>query len=504
MKKSNIWKRIRRALAVLFFAAINLLFLDVTGALHLWLGWMAKLQFVPAVLASNFLAIAIVLVLTLLFGRVYCSVICPLGVYQDGIVWLSGKFTKKKLRFTYKPERKWPRYIILGIFVLALAFGCTIVPALIEPYSAYGRIASNLWAPLYRWGNNLLAFFAERLNSYAFYGTDVWLKSLPVLIVAIVTFIVLTFLAWKRGRAYCNTICPVGTFLGLISRFAIFKPAINTDKCVNCTVCAKKCKAYCIDFKNHKIDYSRCLACMDCLDNCSSHAIELTPIWKMPKQSKEEHREETPKVDKSRRDFLAVSTLLATSAAVDAQEKKVDGGLAVIEKKQVPERTTPILPPGAWNINHFKDHCTGCQLCITSCPNDVLRPSTKLHLFMKPEMSYERGYCRPECNICSQVCPVGAIQPITREDKASLRVGHAVWLKDNCLLTDGMHCGNCARHCPAGALSMVPKDKNDPNSPRMIAVNTELCIGCGACDNLCPVRPLSAIYVEGHEIQSIK
>lgn len=499
MKKANVWRIARRTLAVLLFTAINLLFLDVTGALHVWLGWMAKLQFVPAVLASNFVAVAAVLLLTLLFGRVYCSVICPLGVYQDSIVWLSGKFAKKKLRFNYKPERKWVRYIILTLFVLALVFGCTFFPALLEPYSAYGRIASNLWAPLYRWGNNLLAFFAERLDSYAFYSVDVWLKSLPVFIVALVTFIILTVLAWRKGRDYCNTICPVGSFLGLVSRFAIFRPVINTDKCVNCTVCAKKCKASCIDFKNHKIDYSRCVACMDCLDNCSSHAIGIQPVWKRKAQEKES---QAP--DKGRRNFLAASTLVATAAAVDAREKKIDGGLAAIEHKKVPERETPVLPPGAWNINHFKSRCTACQLCITSCPNGVLRPSMRLDMLMKPEMSYERGYCRPECNICSQVCPAGAIRPVTHEDKVSVRAGHAVWLKDNCLLTEGRRCGNCASHCPAGALSLVQRDKDDPGSPRMIAVDTERCTGCGACENLCPVRPLSAIYVEGHEIQSLK
>ena len=118
---------------------------------------------------------------------------------------------------------------------------------------------------------------------------------------------------------------------------------------------------------------------------------------------------------------------------------------------------------------------------------------------MQPELSYERGYCRPECTRCSEVCPAGAIKPITKEEKASMQVGHAVWIRKNCVvITDGVHCGNCERHCPTGAIQMVPSDESNPRSHKIPVINTERCIGCGACENLCPARPYSAIYVEGH------
>jgi formate hydrogenlyase subunit 6/NADH:ubiquinone oxidoreductase subunit I len=207
-------------------------------------------------------------------------------------------------------------------------------------------------------------------------------------------------------------------------------------------------------------------------------------------------------VDNSRRDFLTTSAMLATAAVVSAQEKSVDGGLAVIEDKQIPERKAPILPPGAISANNMADHCTACQLCVSACPNGVLRPSEDLSSFMQPFASYERGYCRPECTRCSEVCPAGAIKPITKAEKSSLQIGHAVWVRENCVpLTDGVECGNCARHCPSGAIMMVPSDANDPESLKIPVVNTSRCIGCGACENLCPSRPFSAIYVEGHEMQ---
>ena len=198
---------------------------------------------------------------------------------------------------------------------------------------------------------------------------------------------------------------------------------------------------------------------------------------------------------------LSVSALLATNAVIEAQEKKVDGGLAVIVDKKIPNRTTRLTPPGSLSIRDFAKHCTACQLCVTVCPNQVLRPSGKLMTLMQPEMSYERGYCRPECTKCSEVCPAGAIHPISVEEKSSVQIGHAVWIKENCVvLTDGVSCGNCARHCPVGAIQMVPFDPKNPDSPKVPVVNVERCIGCGACENLCPARPFSAIYVEGHEI----
>ena len=147
----------------------------------------------------------------------------------------------------------------------------------------------------------------------------------------------------------------------------------------------------------------------------------------------------------------------------------------------------------------MQKHCTACQLCVSSCPNNVLRPSTDLMHFMQPTMSFERGYCRPECTRCSEVCPTGAIKPITREEKTAIHVGHAVWIKENCVvLTDGVSCGNCARHCPTGAIQMV-----DYEGHQVPAVDENKCIGCGACEHLCPARPFSAIYVEGNEMHII-
>ena len=487
-------KKIRITLATLCFVGITLLFLDFTGTLHHWLGWMAKIQFLPAVMALNVGVIASLVLLTLVFGRIYCSVICPLGVMQDVFGWMGKK--RKKNRYTYSKEVRWLRYPLLCVFIVALVAGIGSVVQLLAPYSAYGRIATMLLQPVWKVCNNILASVAESMDSYAFYSVDVWMKSLPVFIIAAATVVVLLVLAWRGGRTYCNTICPVGTVLSFFARFSWLKIHFDTDKCRNCSLCTKNCKASCIDYKNHTVDYSRCVVCGDCIQSCKFGALKYSP----QKSQKSQNSQNTQSPDTSRRSFL-LATAMATTAAIAQEKKKVDGGFADLADKAAPSRQTPLTPPGSLSVKNMAQHCTGCQLCVSECPNDVLRPSLDLMNPMVPTMSYERGHCRPECNRCSVVCPAGAIKPIDLEEKSSIQIGHAVWIKKNCVaITDGVECGNCARHCPAGAIEMVMLNEDDEESPTIPVVNESACIGCGACEYVCPSRPFPAIYVEGHEV----
>ncbi|MCF0203478.1 MAG: 4Fe-4S binding protein [Bacteroidaceae bacterium] len=491
-------RKIRIVLAALFFVGITLMFLDFTGTLHTWFGWMAKVQFLPAVLALNVGVVVGLVALTLILGRVYCSVVCPLGVMQDIISWISGRRKKHRHRFSYSRPLTVLRYAVLVLFIIALVAGVGSAAALLAPYSSYGRIVQNLFSPVYLCANNLLAGMAERMESYAFYEREVWVRSVSTFAIAIATFVLIAVLAWRSGRTYCNTICPVGSFLGLLARYSWLKPVINTEKCNSCGLCGMSCKASCIDSKAHAIDYSRCVGCMDCISVCKHGALSYAHAAKV---KAEDIQDNTSAPDTGRRAFLAGTAMLATGLAVKAQEKKVDGGLAAILDKEKPTRQTPVVPPGAVALRHFAQHCTGCQLCVSACPNDVLRPSSGLMTLMQPEMSFERGYCRPECTKCSEVCPTGAILEITSADKAATQVGHAVWVKKNCVaVNDNVACDNCARHCPTGAITMIPTVAGDDESRKIPSINTERCIGCGACENLCPARPFSAIYVEGHEV----
>ena len=458
-------RKIRITLASIVFILCAALFLDGSGTVSSWFGWLAKLQFLPALLALNLAVVIVLIVLTLIFGRAYCSVICPLGIMQDGISHISSMRKGKKARFRWSPEVKWLRYSILALFIIALAAGLTSVSALLAPYSAFGRIATSLVRP-----------------------------ALPTAIIAGVTLLVVGILAWIGGRTYCNTLCPVGTVLSFFSRFSLLRPVIDADKCRDCHACEHKCKASCINIDNHKIDYSRCVDCFNCLDSCKFGALKYRTAW----NRKACGASGTAQDNAGRRAFISSSVIAATAIALKAQEKKVDGGYAAVTAKKAPERTNPIVPFGAVSLRHFHQHCTGCQLCVSQCPNDVLSPSTSLERLMQPEMSYENGWCRPECTKCSEVCPAGAILEITPEEKTAIHVGTASVDLDLCVVNrDNVNCGNCARHCPAGAIKMVRKNPDDENSLRIPTVLEDRCIGCGACEFLCPSRPYSAIHVNG-------
>ena len=509
-------RKIRIVLATIFFIGLSLLFLDVTGALHHYLGWMAKIQFVPAALALNFLIVAALLLLTLLFGRVYCSVICPLGIMQDIISWIHGKMPRRvagkkwvkgtPYRFKFRRPLRWLRYGVLVVFIAVILLGATSIAALIEPYSTFGRITTELFSPVYRGVNNLLALVSEHFESYAFYSADVWIKSLPTFVAAVVALLLVGFFAWKWGRGWCNSICPVGALLGLVSRFSLFAPKIDTEKCRNCGLCARRCKAGCIDIAGGKrIDYSRCVACFDCIDSCRAGALKYEFRY-----GKGGAKAEGVIKDESRRAFMKATALTVGAAAgaellhpveTFAQNMKVDGGLITPPAKQAPRRDTPLRPAGSRSLKDFSTRCIACQLCVSACPNGVLRPSTDLKTFMQPEMSYEKGYCRPECTRCSSVCPAGAILPVSAEEKSSIQIGHSVVDYSLCVAaSEGVKCGNCARHCPVGAIRLVRKDPENPDSPRIPSVDETRCIGCGACEYVCPANPLSAIHVEGHPV----
>ena len=516
-------KKLRVIIASLFFVLLTLLFLDFTGVLHKWFGLLAKIQLVPAILAINVAVIISLVVLTIIFGRIYCSVICPLGIFQDGVSRLATKRKGKKKRFNYSPALSWLRYSMLGIFVIAIIAGVSIIVSLFDPYAAYGRMASNSFSPIYRLGHNLLALFAESADSYAFNSIEVWIKGWMTFGIAVITLIVVTILAWKNGRTYCNTICPVGTVLGFLSKFSFFRIVLDADKCKRCNACEFGCKASCIDIRTKSIDYSRCVTCFNCIEKCKSGAIRYTLGTTNNKKKKEYVSENVEKnnivsqnddskllavaADKnnnrnsiSRRHALSIAGAFAVGGTIKAQQQlQADGGLATIEDKKVPTRETPIVPPGASGLSNMKKRCTACQLCVSSCPNNVLRPSNKLGTFMQPEMSFERGYCRPECVECSMVCPTGAISAITTADKTSISIGYAVWIKDSCIVnTDEVPCNSCERHCPTTAITFTDRNPGVRNSLKIPVINKELCIGCGACENLCPSRPFSAIYIEGN------
>lgn len=462
-------------LAALCFVCITLLFVGIG---HDWWGWLARLQMLPAVTRligsatlGNIAVVLGILLITWLFGRIYCSVLCPLGVFQDIVFWIRRNLGRKvkplRKRFNFNRERRWVRYPMAALYIACLIVDVQLLTALLGPYSAYGRMVTAV----------------------------VGGGPAPFIIAAVVTFVVIVLCAWFWGRAWCNTVCPVGTILGCFSKYSLFGVRGNPDKCVKCGACEHICKASCLDSSTQTIDHSRCVDCFDCIDFCKAGALEFG-IRNREAKSSSSSREAGQAPDEGRRAFIATGAMLVgAGVTAAAQEMKLDGGLAPIEAKVPLEREPRLVPPGSQSVKNFYDKCTACQLCITACKNGVLRPSTDLAHLLQPEMGYEKGFCRPECTDCSDICPTGAILPVKRDAKTLIRIGTATVFPELCLAALGeAGCGKCSRECPAGAISMVTVD-----GKRRPVVAEEQCIGCGKCEYLCPVRPVSAITVRGLE-----
>lgn len=489
-------RKIRITLATFFFVGLVLLFVGIgTDCLN----WMANLQFLPSLLAGNAIVIAFVIVLTILLGRLYCSVICPMGITQDIVIFLrrqygkimtkcqANRFQKLKAqgkplpkphnynkKFSYSTPNRLFRYAFLFLLVASFIFFGQLLISLFAPYSAWGRIVRSIIG------------LAQ--------GESI---APALLITAAITFVLVIFASWRWGRSVvCNTICPVGFILGCFSRYAMFRPTIDTSKCIGCKKCGQGCKASCIDMENHSIDYSRCVICFDCINTCEEGAIKYVWAWGKKNKTTQEESNSAPS-DSSRRSFLATSVIAigAASGVANAQNKRLDGALAEVVDKQSPERKERIVPVGAGSVDSFYSKCTACQLCISNCPNDVLRPSTDLEHFLQPVMGYERGYCRPECTSCSDVCPTGAIKLVDRAEKLVTKIGTARVNLELCFAaTEEAACGHCARRCPVGAVRMV---RTEGYRFALPVVTEAQCIGCGECENLCPSRPISAIVVDG-------
>ncbi|HPS10327.1 MAG TPA: 4Fe-4S binding protein [Paludibacteraceae bacterium] len=483
-------KKFRIGISVTLFVLINLFFLDFAGFLPLGFHSVTKIQLVPALLALNVEVLVILLVLSLVFGRVYCSFICPMGVYQDVVAWLSKKFTKKK-KYTFSKAMTVLRWTVLAATVIAFIFGFNFLVGLLDPYGAYGRIVTHIFRPAYLAGNNLLEYIFSSFDNYTFYKVGIYSLGLLSTLIALATLVGIGLLAWRNGRTWCNTICPVGTLLGFISRYSLFRLQFDDDKCNSCGLCAMKCKASCINSKDKQIDYSRCVTCFNCIEACNRSAMKYAPYkWKKTVTNVPENKT----VDESKRRFLS-ATVVTAVAATSLMGQKV----ASFTGKRALKRNLPIVPPGGLNVENLQEKCISCHLCVSKCPSHVIKPAfTEYGLggMMQPRLYFDHGFCNYDCTVCSDVCPSKALRPLTVEQKHQTQVGQVHFIRHNCIVfTDETNCGACSEHCPTQAVHMVPY-KGVLTIPE---TDVSICVGCGGCEYVCPAKPYKAIYVEGLE-----
>jgi polyferredoxin/Fe-S-cluster-containing hydrogenase component 2 len=496
-------KKVRIVISLILFSLITFYFLDFADLLPQPLHGLMRWQFIPALLAMNLVALISLVVITLLFGRIYCSSLCPMGILQDMADGLAKRFHRKK-KYPHFKEQKFLRWSMVALVVLAFAGGFHLILNLLDPYSAYGRIATNIFKPVYLAINNLVAAVGNYFNNYHFYEMDIFVASISSLVIAGFTLLIIGFLSYKYGRLYCNTICPVGTVLGFLAKFSLFKIKLGNEGCNSCGLCELRCKASCINATTKEIDYSRCITCFNCVEVCNKKAIAYQFSGWSPNKPHPMERD-SKGYDATKRTFLSASILLglASIQKVFAGRDK-DAAHKINEiytSHNVPfKKKHPITPPGSVDVNRFNDSCTACQLCVSKCPSQVLQPTFTAYGIMgmmQPAMRFEHGYCNYHCTLCSEICPSKAIVKISENEKKTLQVGLVHFVKENCVvITDGTNCGACSEHCPTQAVSMQPY-KGNLTIP---TIHNELCVGCGGCEYICPVRPFRAIYVEGNPV----
>ena len=513
MKRPNYLKGLRVLLAILIFVPILLFFVDFADILPDKIHNLLHLQIIPAVLSGMIGILIFQFLLAFLFGRLYCSIICPAGVLQDIInrLFCIGKKKKNGVRrFKYHKPMNILRYTILAATFIMLLIGIGELCVILDPYSNFGRIANNLFRPVVMWGNNLLADTLAAMDNYTLYHvtvTNVTTAGLTAAAVAMLVFIVMVIF---RGRLFCNTLCPVGALLSLISRYSLFRISFDKDSCTACGSCEHTCKAEAIDSKNMTVDTSRCVDCFNCISSCPKGGLQyrFTPLGKKDKQE----ATGTADISNSRRTFLAAGATVVSSLPVaSAIAECIEGGGQCQghghgkghgkgNGRGNGKGWSPITPPGSISLERFKDKCTGCQLCVVQCPSHVLRPAGLEYGFdylLKPRAAYIDSYCNYECTVCADVCPTQAIKPLTKEEKMTTQVGIAKFFINRCIVhTEGTDCGACSEHCPTQAVHMVPY-KGTLTIPQ---VNPDLCIGCGGCESICPVRPRRAIIIKANEV----
>ncbi len=365
---------------------------------------------------------------------------------------------------------------------------------LLDPYSNAGRIFAQLINPLVIAGNNFLSFTLEKLDVYLIYPIDPKSYSYLLALFPFIFLVIIVYLSYKRGRLYCNTICPVGTLFGYLSKYSFYQLKIDKTECEGCGVCEIVCKSECIDFKTKEIDFTRCVACFNCMDVCPSEVISYQQNWMMNESDVNEK-------DNSKREFISKTLIYFIGLS----------GLSLSQVKIIPEKesTVPVnkklmsSPPGSKSLDHYNLTCTACHLCVTVCPTKVLQPSFLEFGFLgilQPYMDFKTSFCNYDCVSCLEVCPTGAIIPLKQEQKKVVQIGKAIFVKDNCIVeTEKKACGACSEHCPTKAVDMVDYKEG----LKIPEVTDKFCVGCGACEYACPTIPYKAIYVEGNSVHQI-
>ena len=500
-KKHRALQLVRVGVQALFF----LLFLILLFGTHFpgkdYIGDVEVFfHFDPLLAAATFLASktvftafvfsAITILAAVVLGRIVCGWVCPLGAVHQFFSWLFKKTKLSRPRKVVTGGLDW-KYLILAFVLVAAVFSLDLV-GFLDPLSFLYRTAATSVLPAFTQGASLAIgfFYNLRLNSLGDGLTQI-LEKMTLNATFRQGFLIgLLFLGFValnmfRERFWCRSVCPLGAFLGLISRWNVFRVKIDEAKCIKCNLCTIHCETQAHPYPNEKWKSSECVYCETCAAICPTAAITF------PAKA---YAERLPDVDLNRRKILLTSVVAfftvpffrISQAAKRAHEKL-------------------IRPPGALPEPQFLERCVKCGECMKACPTNALQPaSTEAgpEGLWTPVLVPKIGYCEYYCSLCSQVCPTGAIKELSVPEKTKVVIGTAWISKNRCIpYFLGRPCIVCEEHCPTSPKAikfvMVETKLADGSvaTQKAPVIDLDLCIGCGICENKCPVADDPAVYV---------
>lgn len=462
MNPMSVQRFLRVARLAVAAAAFALFLLAAGGIAGAFAGRFVAAQAGPAILraaaSGAVAALAVHAAVALLFGRLFCGWLCPLGLWQD-VVWRLRRALRRR-----RPARE-------GAAAFARRSAVERAARCVAAGLCFGALACGFAG----------GFLALEPYSVAWRGAHAATRAGAALLGALAPLALVTALAAWRGRLFCTALCPVGAALGLLAKAAPFRIRMN-ERCVKCGACAAVCPSHCIDVENGAVDNGRCTRCLACIAACKVRGIafaaprrESDPAMNRRDRRTDGRAQDTPAFSASRRAFLKGAAALAAGLAAGAALAKIGAGRIAAAAK----RALGILPPGAGDPARFASRCTGCLRCAQVCPSGIIRPAPGGVGPVRLDLS--AGACQHDCHRCAEACPTGAIRRMPLAEKQRTKIAKVEFHATHCIVYQGEShfCGRCAEACPSEAIEL--RRNGAPKPPK-----ADRCIGCGACQLACP------------------